>query len=73
MRVTVVHHITGSTKIAVLEAPHISTQMVDGGLHIVLADEIGSPPSGHAMFTSAGLVALLGIATEQYGHIGKGN
>jgi hypothetical protein len=67
MRVTVVHHVNGTTKTAVLEASHISTQMVDGGLHVVLSDIIGGEVLGWAMFTAAGLVALGGVAVAQYG------
>jgi len=70
--VTVLHHVNGSTRVAVLSAPHISTQeTATGGLHLRLQAELGEPVDGFAMFTSAGLVALYGTATEQYGFIEK--
>jgi hypothetical protein len=72
VRVTVLHHVNGATKTAVLEAPHVSTVMTaDGGVHIELTDVIGGPFTGFAMFTAAGLVALNGVAVEQYGFIEK--
>lgn len=67
MRVTVLHHVNGATKAAVFEAPHVSSQMIDTGIHIVLTDEAGGPATGHAMFTAAGIVALTGTAAQQYG------
>lgn len=67
MRVTVLHHVNGATKTATLSGPHVSTQMVDGGIHVVLAGTASGPDIGYAMFTNAGLVALSGAAVEQYG------
>jgi hypothetical protein len=71
VRVTVLHHYNGSTKTARLQAPAVSRQMVDGGIHVVLYDEQGGPAIGDAMFTAGGIVVLSGVAIDQYGPLGK--
>lgn len=67
MDITVIHHYNGATKTARFEAPLISAQLVDGGIHVVLHREQGGVALGYALFASGGIVALAGRAAEQYG------
>lgn len=71
MKVLVIHHVNGATKSVVLEAPHVSRQMIDGGIDVVLSEFAGGPEIGNAKFTAAGIVALSGTAVEQYRPITK--
>lgn len=64
-QITVEYSTNGSTRTAVLRAPHVSTQMVDGGIHVVLGDR-PEYPTGFAMFTAGGVVAWSGSALDQY-------
>lgn len=66
--VTVIHHVgsPGNVKVVTLRAPHLSTSMPAGGIHVNLHDHADQPRTGFAMFTAGGIVALSGTALAQY-------
>jgi len=65
IRVVVLHHVNGATKIAEFTAPRISSQTIPGGINLDLFDADGHR-IGFAQFTNGGLVALEGEAIVQY-------
>lgn len=69
MKAVILHNVTGSTRVAVFEAPIIARQILTAGFLVELRDEIGAPPTGDAYFHPGGLVMLIGDAIDQYGSL----
>jgi hypothetical protein len=66
MRVVVLHHVNGATKIADFHSSRVSSQLVtEGGVQVLLQDPEGHE-LGFAQFSPAGIVVLGGMAIDQY-------